>query len=98
MKIKDIVQGLLMAIGLTLLIFLVAAVDSLPMWFLLIVGIFFWIVWLLLIIRERRSSVKLKIMIDGKWVDVDSLTAAQTAQHIYRRPATMQIFDQEETL
>lgn len=95
---KEIAQGIVMAIGLTLLIFFVAAADSLPLWFLLIVGIIFWAIWIALIIRDRRGGVQLKIMIDGEWRPVKDLTPDETARYLYRDSSLMQLREEEEQL
>lgn len=95
MNIKEFAQMVLISLGLAMLIFLVAAADSMPMWVLLVVALIFWVVWVVQILRETRAGVKLKVMIDGEWVPIEDLTPEQTARHLYHSPSPVQLFDQD---
>ena len=104
-KPRDIVEFFLFGLIFVALIgfagFLETAPLSLTMLVALVVGLGLWITWFILVVRQRAREHRrpdLKIMVDGKWVSVDSKVGAEafTAAYLQPKSATpVQIFDQD---
>lgn len=96
LKLRDILEFLMWSFAIIALIALAGFLESAPlgitMWVAVILAVILWIVWGVLVIRERNaaaSAPKLKIMHNGQWVDV-----AEIQSDI--RPISQPLFDQDK--
>lgn len=106
-KPRDIVEFLLFAVGFVALVTLAAFLESAPLslslWIAVALGVVLWIIWGILVIREREKEARkprLKIMRNGTWEDVmgldDVLPGAMIRPIDTALRTTPMIFDQEE--
>lgn len=58
MSIRDLLLNALIGIGLVFGIVFVAVSDSLPMWFLIILAMIFWVVYIVIVIRDHQRDIK----------------------------------------
>ncbi|QCG77533.1 hypothetical protein SEA_DIZZYRUDY_36 [Microbacterium phage DizzyRudy] len=104
-KPRDIVEFFLFAFVIMVLILVTGVLESAPLEQAVLVAIplaiALWLTWFILIARERARDHRrpdLKIMVDGKWVSVDSKVGAQAFSAAYLQPRSatpVQIFDQD---
>lgn len=74
--VKDLFIGILSTITVILLALLVAIVDSLPIWMLLVLAVIFWVILIVLLVRENMKTRTLYVFDVGKgvWVPIDPMT------------------------
>lgn len=62
MSIRELLLNVLIAIGLAFMILFVAAADSLPLWFLIVVAIVAWVIYVVIVIRDHQRDIKYPII------------------------------------
>lgn len=103
-KPKDILEFFLFALAFIAIIavagFLESAPISIALWVAAGLGVILWITWFIVVAVQRKREAKrptLKIMHNGKWVDVDSQVGAQLmAQHYASPRRPLEVFDQAD--
>lgn len=93
-KPRDIIQFMLTGFSFLALIliagFLETAPIALAIWVAVGLATALWIVWIILVARDRREELRPRLMImrNGEWVDVDDAAKTHSREH--------PIFDQDD--
>lgn len=95
---KDVVEFILFGLAIVAMIVVAGIIESAPItlsvWIVVVLAAILWFTWIVLVARERNREArrpKLKMMWNGQWVDVDSLSPVNTPRR------QVQFFDQDET-
>lgn len=100
-KLKDLIEFFLIGVGFMVLILVASILDSAPLgqalWLGVVLALILWIVWFVDVAIERRKNApRLKILKDGRWIDIESpagLALLATMRTSPQHP--VQVFDQD---
>ena len=101
-KPKDVIEFFLIALGFMALMVVASILESAPLgialWLAGALSVILWIAWwVVVVIQGNKENRALKIMVNGKWEDVDSPAGAAMLAQTYSTPRRpIQLFDQDD--